>query len=100
MNNVLSFLGDTAPYIGAGFGFYYGWKHLKRVRYNMPNYPALRMTLTLGGPAFVGFAVPKSIHYIITSDTVKIIVVIIGGCYIVNMIEHDNKTEAQWNNDD
>lgn len=97
LNDVVSFLGNTAPYIGAGLGFYYGWKVLKPVRYNMPNYPKLRMALTLGGPAFVGFAVPKSIHYLITSDTAKIVVVIAGACYVVNMIEHDNKSEEQWN---
>lgn len=83
----ISFLGDKGPYIGAGLGFCYGYYRFKEVRNKMQDNPTLAKGLTLVAPSTVGFIIPKTVHYILTSDTVRIVVAVGIGCCLVGAVE-------------
>lgn len=87
---VIAFLDIPAPYIGAGIGFYYGYSKFKKVRNNMQNNPRLAKGLTLVLPSTVGFIIPKTLHYILTSNAVRIAIVVSIGCCVVGAVERKN----------
>jgi hypothetical protein len=95
ISNIVNFIGNELPVMGAVGGLLYGIFALKEIREETPYNKQYIAIATIGGPAIIGFVTPRMLHYLLTSRYIHLVCVVGGVTYCVNAFENDQKTPVK-----